>query len=339
MKIDVHSHQIEKFFHETLAALPGVRVKINPDRFSYLMKDGKTWLPFRPEMFDPDHLIREMDRKGIDISILSMNTPSVYIFEGETRVALARRLNDSLVARARRNPDRVRGFGTLPLPDVEASLKELERIADAPGIVGIGVGSNFNGVALDDRRLEPVWARIAALGLPVSEHPMLPTFAEHLPGYALPIRVGFPFDTTLCVTRMIYGGVFERHPDLKFIVAHTGSAFLGLIERLDHGFQLFHECREHITQPPSVFARKNLYYDTCAFSKAFIEMAVSEIGEDRFLFGTDYPFIISDASYIEALSLSPQQKDKILSSNATRLFGHRLDLPQAITAKTGLEIR
>src|SRR5262245_42599704 len=73
MKIDVHSHQIEKFFHETLAALPGVTVKLNPDRFSYLMKDGKTWLPFRPEMFDPDHLIREMDRKGIDISILSMN--------------------------------------------------------------------------------------------------------------------------------------------------------------------------------------------------------------------------------------------------------------------------
>ncbi len=239
--------------------------------------------------------------------------------------------NDSLIARAKRNPDRVRGFGTLPLPDVEASLKELERIADAPGIVGIGVGSNFNGVALDDRRLEPVWARIAALGLPVSEHPMLPTFSEHMPGYALPIRVGFPFDTTLCVTRMIYGGVFERHPDLKFIVAHTGSAFLGLLERLDHGFQLFHECREHITQPPSVFARENLYYDTCAFSKSFIEMAVGEIGEDRFLFGTDYPFIISDSSYIAALGLTPQQKDKILGGNAEQLFGQRLAMPQATT--------
>jgi aminocarboxymuconate-semialdehyde decarboxylase len=108
-----------------------------------------------------------------------------------------------------------------------------------------------------------------------------------------------------------------------------------LLERLDHGFQLFHECREHITQPPSVFARKNLYYDTCAFSKSFIEMAVSEIGEDRFLFGTDYPFIISDSSYIEALGLSSQQKDKILGGNAARLFGKRLERPQAITAKTG----
>ncbi len=303
MTIDVHSHQIEEIFFDALRALPGVTIKTNPDRFSYLLKDGKTWLPFRPEMFDPDHLIREMDRKGIDISILSMNTPSVYIFEPKTRIDLARRLNDSIVARAKRNPDRVRGFATLPLPDVDASLIELERIKDAPGVVGIGVGSNFDGMALDDRRLEPLWARIAELGLPVSEHPMLPTFADHLPGYALPIRVGFPFDTTLCVTRMIYGGVFERHPALSFIVAHTGSAFIGLLERLDHGFQLFHECREHITQLPSVFARKNLYYDTCAFSKAFIEMAVGEIGIDRFLFGTDYPYIISDPSYIEALDL------------------------------------
>src|SRR4029079_17236045 len=89
----------------------------------------------------------------------------------------------SIVARAKRNPDRVRGFATLPLADVDASLAELERIKDAPGVVGVGVGSNFDGVALDDRRLEPVWARIDALGLPVSEHPMLPPFADHLPDY------------------------------------------------------------------------------------------------------------------------------------------------------------
>jgi predicted TIM-barrel fold metal-dependent hydrolase len=84
-----------------------------------------------------------------------------------------------------------------------------------------------------------------------------------------------------------------------------------------------------------VFARKNLYYDTCAFSKAFIEMAVSEIGEDRFMFGTDYPFIISDSSYIEALGLAQQQKEKILGGNATRLFGQRLNLPQAAVAYKG----
>jgi predicted TIM-barrel fold metal-dependent hydrolase len=75
-----------------------------------------------------------------------------------------------------------------------------------------------------------------------------------------------------------------------------------------------------------VFARRNLYYDTCSFSKRFIEMAVSEIGEDRFLFGTDYPYIVADPSYIEALDLSDDQKRKIFSGNATRLFAKRLSV-------------
>ncbi len=89
LKIDVHSHQIDEIFFDALRSLPGVTVKTNPDRFSYLLKDGKTWLPFRPEMFDPDHLIREMDSKGIDMSIMSMNTPSVYVFEAQQRIDLA----------------------------------------------------------------------------------------------------------------------------------------------------------------------------------------------------------------------------------------------------------
>ena len=326
MKIDVHCHQIEELFFDALRALPGVTVQVNPDRFSYLMKDGKTWLPFRPEMFHPDHLLREMDRKGIDMALLSMNTPSVFPFESKLRIDLASRLNDAVIARARRNPDRVRGFATLPFPDVEAALKELERVADAPGIVGVAVGSNFDGVPLDDARLEPLWTRIGVLGLPLYEHPMLPTFAGQMPGYALPIRVGFPFDTSLCVTRMIYGGVFQRHPELRFIAAHTGSAFIGLLERLDHGYHLFHECCEHISQEPSVFAKKNVYYDTCVFSKNFLEMAAKEVGPDRLLFGTDYPYIVADPSYVEALDLPPDQKAMIFSGNAERLFGKRLSI-------------
>ena len=220
------------------------------------------------------------------------------------RIDLARRLNDSIVARAKRNPDRVRGFATLPLPDVEASLIELERIKDAPGVVGIGVGSNFDGVALDDLSLEPVWARIAELGLPVSEHPMLPTFAEHLPGYALPIRVGFPVRHHAL-----------RHPhDLWRRVRAASEA---VVHRRAHRVGLHRPAgaaRPRLPAVPRVprahhaaaerVRAQNLYYDTCAFSKSFIEMAVGEIGIDRFMFGTDYPYIISDPSYIEALGSS-----------------------------------
>ena len=151
MKIDVHSHQIEEIFFDALRALPGVTIKTNPDRFSYLLKDGKTWLPFRPEMFDPDHLIREMDRKGIDISIPSINTPSVNGFEPKTRITShagstihrrAPQAESGSRARLRERPARRRGVaGPIGAHQGRARL------------VGIGVGSNFDGDALDDRRL------------------------------------------------------------------------------------------------------------------------------------------------------------------------------------------
>ena len=107
MIIDVHAHHIDEIFFDALRSLPGVTVKTNPDRFSYLLKDGKTWLPFRPEKFDPDHLIHEMDRKGIDVSILSMNTPSVYIFEPRQRIDLLNNLPFAVGAAIR--------FGDVPL--------------------------------------------------------------------------------------------------------------------------------------------------------------------------------------------------------------------------------
>ena len=161
MKIDVHCHLIEELFYDALKSLPGVTVKVNPDRFSYLLKDGQTWLPFRPEMFDPDHLIREMDRKGIDVSVLSMNTPSVYIFEAKLRIDLARRLNDAMMARARRNPDRIRGFATLPLPGLAEDSDPESRAAPVLTDLEFVPPSEMSGLA---SRLEN-WCRYVVLTL------------------------------------------------------------------------------------------------------------------------------------------------------------------------------
>ena len=135
MKIDVHSHQIEELFYDAMKALPGVTVKVNPDRFSYL-PGRQTWLPFRPKCSIPT-TSSAMDRKGIDVSVLSMNTPSVYIFEDKLHRPGAppqRRAGGVHQTQS----DRVR-FATLPLPDVEAALKSTAR--RRARYVGIAVGS------------------------------------------------------------------------------------------------------------------------------------------------------------------------------------------------------
>lgn len=319
MKIDIHGHFTPRAYYDEIESLPGVTVDRRPDSVSFLYRDGLQWLPFRDEFFHPDHQLRDMDRKGIDMRILSLSTPSVYPFDPARRIEVCRRMNDLIVARADKDPDRFRAFATLPLPDVEAALVELERVRTSSTIVGITIGSNLDGLPLSSPLLEPLWARLNELRMPVFEHPMIPTFAAAMDEFTLPMRVGFLYDTSLAMCRMIYAGVFERHPDMPFIVAHTGACFVDLMERLDNGFRHYPDCRQHISRLPSEYAR-GLYYDTCSFFTPLIMLAHDYFGGDRLLFGTDYPFIDKGTEHVRALPLADDGKQAILGDNARRLL-------------------
>lgn len=320
MRIDVHAHFTTRDYYNELESMPDVTIERRSVGVHFLKRNGSNWLPFWDSMFDPDDLLRDMDAKGIDLRILSLSTPSVYEFEPQTRIRVAREQNDAIIARVARDPDRLRAVITLPLPDIEASLAELERVRSAPGIVGLALGSNLDGIALSDRSLEPLWARLNALRFPVIEHPMVPTFVGAMDEFALGVRVGFLYDTSLAIARMIYAGVFERYPDFPFIVAHTGAAFVDLLERLDNGYRNYADCREHITRLPSDFA-KAFWYDTCSFFPPFIEMTAGIVGWDRMMFGTDYPFIDRDGAHVEALNIDTQTRGRVFGGNAGRLFG------------------
>lgn len=320
MKIDVHAHFTRRAYYDELEAMPGVTIERRSQGVSFLKRNGSNWLPFWDSMFDPDDLLRDMDRKAIDMRILSLSTPSVYEFEDRDRVRICRAENDAIIERVAANPDRLRAVITLPLPDVAASLDELERVRSAPGIVGLALGSNLNGTALSDPGLEPLWERINALKFPVIEHPMVPVFVDAMDEFALGVRVGFLYDTSLAIARMIYAGVFERNPDFPFVVAHTGAAFFDLIERLDNGYRNYADCRQHITRLPSEFA-KAFWYDTCSFYPPFIDMVRREVGTERIMFGTDYPFIDQDDAHVGALDVSDTERALILGGNARTLWG------------------
>jgi aminocarboxymuconate-semialdehyde decarboxylase len=231
---------------------------------------------------------------------------------------MARYMNDVTAALVRSHPDRFAGLGSLPLDDVEASLAELERITGELELCGVMIGSNIGGVPVNDRRFEPVWARIDALRLPVFEHPMFPpnTGKEE---FEMPLRIGFVFDTTAAAASLIYSGIFERYPNFPYIMAHTGGALLMLLQRLDNGYRLFPDCRKHIKRPPSEYA-KRLYYDTASFYPPALMMAHGIVGAERLLFGSDDPLIGDDTSVVDGLPLPPEDKAKILGGNAARIF-------------------
>ena len=318
MRIDVHAHVVEQGYLSELQDILGLE-HVNAGDKVLLRKDGHTVAWIRPDMFDVSERLRDMDRKQVDVQMLSLSTPNVYPWSGDKQIAVARAINDHTAAICKAHPDRFRGFASLPMSDVNAALSEVVRACDELGLSGIAIGSNLAGVPLNHASLEPLWFELNRRRLPLFMHPMFPVNTAGMDEFELPLRLGFPFDTTTAATRLIYGGVLERYPDLTFILAHTGGALLPLLERLDNGYRLFPDCRAHITREPSTFARQ-FYYDTASFSAPTLMMAHACVGADRILFGTDNPFISVGAEHVLDLPLGDADKAAILGLNAAKLF-------------------
>jgi len=318
MKIDVHSHIFDQRYFDALWQDFKLEKRTTPQGQTLMRRNGYTYMWFREPFFDIDHRLEVMDKQGIDMRVLSLSSPNVYDWQGARQVEMARLMNDATAAIVRSHPDRFAGVASLPLSDVDASLKELDRVGEL-GLHGVMIGSNIAGVNVNDARFEPVWARIDQLRLPVFEHPMFPPNIQK-EEFELPLRVGFIFDTTMAAARLIYSGVFERYPNFPYIMAHTGGALLMLLQRLDNGYHLFPDCRKYIGKMPSEYAKK-LYYDTASFYPPALLMAHAIVGPDRILFGSDDPLIGDDTSVVDGLAIPAADKAKILGGNAARIFG------------------
>jgi predicted TIM-barrel fold metal-dependent hydrolase len=215
MKVDVHAHFVNRDFYDALERLPGISVRDAGDGRTELRRGPATFMWRKDDWFLPEHCLADMDLKGIDMRLLSLSAPNVHSFPGESQVKLARALNDALLKKCEAAPDRLRGLCSLPLADIEGSLEELERVRGHELFAGIAMGSSLDAIPLNHRKLEPVWVRLDALAIPVVEHPMHPANTTGLDEYELPIRVGFIYETTTALTRMIYGGVFERYSEFS----------------------------------------------------------------------------------------------------------------------------
>lgn len=321
MRIDVHAHFVNERFYDAIGTIPGITVRQTEPGVSELRMNNTSYAWRREAWFDPDHCVRDMDAKGIDMRVLSLTSPNVHVFDRQMQIDLARRLNDDMLATCERRPDRYRGTCALPLADIPAALAELDRVRSHAMFAGVAMGSSLDRVPLNHKSLEPVWARLDELHCPVIEHPVYPANTEGLDEYELPIRVGFMFETTVALTRMIYAGIFERYPNFPYIVAHTGAALLMLMERLDNGYRIFPDCRKDITRLPSTFA-KQLYYDSCSYSVEAQMLAHKLVGPERMMFGTDYPYIAhGDPGHVLQLPIPDDDKAAILGGNAARVFG------------------
>lgn len=260
---------------------------------------------------------------GIGTQLLTFTTPGVHVEPPAAAIEMARRINDAFAKVVRQKKGRFAALATLPLNDPAASVVELERAMKGLGLPGAMVFSNVNHVALADEVYEPLWKKADELGAVIYIHPTDPAGVEAMLEYWLMPLVGFLMDTTLAAAKLVFAGVVERHPNIKWVLTHMGGATPYLAERYDRGYRAFADCRKNISQPPSDYL-KTFYYDTVNFNPDAVKFAISFAGIDHILAGSDYPHQIGSIPLmlqtIDKLELDEASKNKILGGNAAGLL-------------------
>ncbi len=322
MILDFHNHYYPPAYLEALRT-GRTNVGVSTDR------DGNPVLAYPgdynvvvPGHRDIDYRTRVMEEAGV-CQVLSFTTPGTHVEEPAQAAQLARLVNDSYAEVVRAHPTRYTAFATLPLNDPAASADELARAIDELRLPGAMLFSNVNGVALADKRYEPLWKTANERGAFLHIHPSHPLGVEAMTQYWLMPLVGFLMDTTLAAAHLVFAGVPTRYPRIRWGLGHLGGAIPYLAERLDRGYEAFSECRANIDRPPSEIL-KQFYFDTVNFDPAALRLAIEFAGADHILAGSDYPHMIGSIdkmkAAIGALDITDEERRGIFGLNAARVL-------------------
>jgi aminocarboxymuconate-semialdehyde decarboxylase len=317
--IDTHTHILTQ---ETAALLTkaGAKVTITPEDADNAAFDvvGTVYRPFPTGGFDIPRRLKDMDAAGVDVHVLSA-TPQTYLYnQGEELSAtLAAIQNDQMAKHIAAHPDRFMGIATLPMASPKRAADELKRAITKLGLRGAMFASNVKGVNLDDPSFEPLWATAQELGAFMFVHPNNIAGADRLKSYYLANLIGNPLDTTIAAACLIFGGVMDRYPKLKVMLAHGGGFTPYQAARWEHGWAVRPEPKKNVPAQPRNIRRRFLY-DTILHSSDTLEAMIGLVGADHVMLGSDYPYdmgMVDCVQHVRGLKISDSDKTSILSGN------------------------
>jgi aminocarboxymuconate-semialdehyde decarboxylase len=322
--IDFHNHYYPPRYMQALqSGESSVRVTIDADGNPNIHYPGDYNIAVRGHR-DIAYRQDVLDQLGVAMQVLTLTTPGTHVEKPATAVRIASLVNDEFKEVTERRGTRFTALATLPLNDPAASARELERAMQQLGMRGAMLFSNVNGVALSDARFHPLYEVANDRDAVLYIHPEHPANVDAMLDYWLMPLCGFLFDTTLAAASLVFSGVVERYPRIRWALCHLGGTIPYLAERLDRGFHAFKDCRANIAREPSTYL-KQFYYDTVNFDQGALKLAIEFAGADHILAGSDYPHQIgSIPSMLDAIAklpVSEEQRAGIYGLNAARLLG------------------
>ena len=277
-----------------------------------------------------DGRIAGMDAAGIDVQVLSLNTPGVEQLDAADARPLARATNDHLAEVVRRHPERLAGFAALPTPAPDDAADELERTVRDHGFKGAMINGHSRGRYLDDEFFWPILERAQALRVPLYLHPTTPptpvieaAYAGNYPaevaGTLATVAWGWHIDTATHVLRLVASGAFDRYPGLQVVVGHMGEALPFMLPRIASTLSRVAK----LERPVEAYFLENLHYTFAAFNwtPTFLNLLL-QVGVERIMFAADHPYgsMRRAREFLEHLPVSGADRERIAHGNAERLL-------------------
>jgi aminocarboxymuconate-semialdehyde decarboxylase len=324
-RIDVHSHVIPAEMLQALERDPErYEMRVDPAGKKLVRPDGSA-LPLFGEFSDPAAKVEGMDRKGLDVSVISP-APFVLFYWLKTDIALeaSRIINDGIAKMAARFPARLLGMGTLPMQDPDAAITELERIVKQHGFRAIELGCSVENEQLADPRFRSVLRRAQEMKVFIFTHPYSNVEFCGLENYYLRNLIGNPLHTTIMAANLMFSGALDELQDLKICLAHGGGYVPYQIGRLAHGHEVRKETRARTKTSPNALARR-FYYDALIHDTRALRYLIDLVGADRIAIGTDAPFDMGEENptrMVESVKgLTEEEREQIYGRTALALLG------------------
>ncbi|MEW6645077.1 MAG: amidohydrolase family protein [Pseudomonadota bacterium] len=270
--------------------------------------------------------LSEMDRAGIDLVVLSQTGPSIQ-GEVDTDLAIRRAAenNDYLARQVALRPTRYAGFASLPMQAPKAAADELSRAVNTLGFKGALVNGHTGGIYYDRPEYDVVWERLQHLDVPLYLHPTDPNpIPQAYEGHPVLTGAvwGWGVETATHALRLLFGGVFDRFPNLKIIIGHMGEGLPMLRWRFDSRFAVYSHGVQLALKPSEYFGRNIFITTSGVCSPAALACALAEMGNDAVMFSVDYPYESTAiaADFIENAAMPEDVRAQVCSRNAERIL-------------------
>ena len=324
--IDAHTHILtEGMIAEIAREVPALAPRLTriDDEAAVLQILDVRQSPFPRAAWDLERRFADMAAQRVDMHVVC-NVPHTFLYEGDAGAtdAVAEIQNAGIGALCRQHPERFIGLATAAMQDPARAAATLERAVAVHGLRGLHLGSNIRGANLDDPALDAVWEVADRHALFVLVHPHKVAAAERMRAYYLANLVGNPLETTIAAASLVFGGVIERHPGIRFCFSHAGGFVPYQAGRFRHGWEVRKEPRARLKGDP-MESLGRLLHDSITHAPGALRFLLGEVGAERIVFGSDYPFdmgTIRGVAEVEEAIGDAAALLAILEGNARRLL-------------------